>query len=453
MEIRSLRARAHEDGKQGGRRRRGRGGLPLLAGLSFAVASAGLMLPADAAVNDPHTVFVLKNDSIVEVEGLADGENVRVEVRRDGVLVGSSEGPAANPGGTFMINHDFCWDNFTPEILPGDVVTVTTAAGVDTVPVTNIHVTQGPTLAGNSFTIRGTVTPRVPAGQLMAEARGDTPQGEVFRPLAPNLNPDAGEVRGQITYDGPTGGAFTATYTGLNADQVAAVPNLGEFFVAHVAATSAGGDPKEMTMATEGSPVPGPGCSLDAPVVRHAVTDLSLPVINRRTMDRNLRVSGMTLNSTAVQVRLRDRDGTVVTRNVTPAPATGAQTWGATFTPTQMRRLNGRINVAGSYTSAGATLRGATMSVTKDIVAPKRPHASPDGGTYRRRQAVSLGAQAGSQIRYTLGTRQPAPRLRTGSVYRGRQIRITSTQTLKAIAVDKAGNVSQVTSERYVIRR
>lgn len=422
--------------------------MPVVAGLSCAVAAAGLTLPADAAVTDPHTVFVLKNDSIVEVEGLAAGENVLVQVRRNGVVVGSSEGPAANPGGTFMINHDFCWDGFTPEILPGDVVTVTTAAGVDTVPVTDIHVTEGPALLGNSFTIRGTVTPRVPVGELQVEARTNDPIR--FRPLAPDV---ADGVTGRIAYDNPTGGAFTATFTGLNAQQVEAVGNLGEFHVAHVAATSAGGDPKEMTMATEGTPVPGPGCSVDAPVVRHAVTGLSLPVINRRTMDRDLRVSGMTLDSTGVQVRLRDGDGTLVTKNVDPRPATGAQTWTTTFTPTQMRGLNGRVNVSATYTSGGATLTGANMNLLKDIVAPRRPQASPDGGTYRRRQAVSLSAPAGTQIRYTLGTRQPAPRLRTGNVYRGRQIRITATQTLKAIAVDKAGNVSSLRSERYVIRR
>ena len=217
MEILSLRARTHGEGKQGGRRRTGRAGLTLLAGLSCAVASAGLMLPADAAVNDPHTVFVLKNDSIVEVEGLTDGENVRVPVRRNGVVVGSSEGPAANPGGTFMINHDFCWDNFTPEILPGDVVSVTTAAGVDTVPVTDIHVTQGPVVVGNSFTIRGTVneTPRPPVGELQVEARTNDPIR--FRPLAPDV---VDGVTGRITYDNPTGGAFTATFTGMNAQQV-----------------------------------------------------------------------------------------------------------------------------------------------------------------------------------------------------------------------------------------
>ena len=427
----------------------------VLGALSCAVATAGLMIPADAAVSDPHTVFVLKNDSIVEVEGLQPGEQTLVEVVRNGVVVGSVNQPASNPGGTLIINHDLCWDNFTPEILPGDVVRVTTASGVDTVPVRNISVTEGPTEAGaDSFTIRGTITPRVPAGDLMAEARGDTPGGNRFRPLAPNLQPDAGEVRGEITYDAATGGAFTATFSGLNADQQAAIAQgtLGEFHVAHVAATSAGGDPKELTMATTGSPVPGPGCSLDAPVVRHAVTDLSRDVINKANQGRDLVVRGMTLDADAVSVRLRDGDGTVRTQAATIAGQTGAQTWRATFPSTSFRGLSGRIVASARYTTATATVNGGTMSLLKDVVAPRSPQASPDGGTYRRRQAVSLSAEPGAQIRYTLGRRLPAPRPRTGNVYRGRQLRVTSSQTLKAIAIDRAGNVSRLRTERYVIR-
>lgn len=425
----------------------------VLGALSCAVATAGLMIPADAAVRDPHTVFVLKNDSIVEVEGLQPGEQTLVEVVRNGVVVGSVNQPASNPGGTLIINHDLCWDNHTPEILPGDVVRVTTAAGVDTVPVRNISVTEGPTVTGaGSFTIRGTITPRVPEEQLMAEARGDTPGGARFRPLAPNLNPDTGEVRGVIDYDATTGGAFTATFTGLTDDQVAAVPDLGEFMVSHVAATSAGGDPKELTMATTGSPVPGPGCSLDAPVVRHAVTDLSRDVINKANQGRDLVVRGMTIDATNVSVRLRDRDGTVRTQAATVTGASGPQTWRATFPSTSFRGLSGRIVASARYTTATATINGGTMSLLKDVVAPRSPQASPDGGTYRRRQAVSLSAEPGAQIRYTLGRRLPAPRPRTGNVYRGRQLRVTSSQTLKAIAIDRAGNVSRLRTERYVIR-
>jgi hypothetical protein len=423
--------------------------------LSGAVAMAGVMLPADAAVQDPHTVFVLKNDSIVEVEGLVPGENTLVQVLRNGVVVGSVDQPASNPGGTLIINHDLCWDNFTPEILPGDTVRVTTAQGVDTVRVRNISADAGPTSAGaGSFTIRGTITPRVPVAQLQVEARGDTPGGVRFRPLAPNLQPDAGEVRGQITYDAATGGAFTATFTGLNADQDAAIAQgtLGEFNVAHVAATSAGGDLKEVTMATQGQAVAGPGCAQSAPVRRHAVTNLSHAVINRANRSRDLVVSGMTLNASAVAVQLRDRDGTTVTR---PANLTGAaaQTWRARFTPFQMRRLNGTIRVAGRYTSGAATLNGGTMALTKDLIRPNPPRSSLRPGVYKRRQFITLDAGPAARIRWTLGRRQPAPTARRGNLYRGQQIAITATQTLKMRAVDRAGNASRLVTKRYVIRR
>ncbi|HWM00245.1 MAG TPA: hypothetical protein VNP20_23095, partial [Nocardioidaceae bacterium] len=72
MKRSSLRASGSPGGDR--QRRRASGGrlfkTSALAVLAGAVAAAGMMLPADAAVRDPHTVFVLKNDSIVEVEGL-----------------------------------------------------------------------------------------------------------------------------------------------------------------------------------------------------------------------------------------------------------------------------------------------------------------------------------------------------------------------------------------------
>jgi hypothetical protein len=450
MNQSSLRASGAAGGDR--QRRRAPGGrllkMSALGALSGAVATAGMLLPADAAVRDPHTVFVLKNDSIVEVEGLVPGENTLVQVMRNGVVVGSVNQPASNPGGTLIINHDLCWDNFTPQILPGDTVRVTTAQGVDTVPVRNISVTEGPTITGNSFTIRGTVTPRVPVNQLQVEARTNAPIR--FRPLAPDV---VDGVTGTIAYDAGTGGAFTATFTGMTPQQVEAAGNLGEFNVAHIAATGAGGDPKEVTMATTGTPVPGPGCSLSAPVRAHAVTNLSHSVINRANSRRNLVVSGMTLNSTRVDVRLRDGDGTLVQRRANLAGAGAGQTWRATFTPFQMRRLNGRISVAGRYTSGAATLNGGTMSLSKDLVRPNPPRASLRPGTYRRRQFITLDAGPAARIRWTLGRRQAPPTARRGNLYRGQQIAITATQTLKMRAVDPSGNVSRLVTKRYVIRR
>jgi Chitobiase/beta-hexosaminidase C-terminal domain len=428
------------------------GKLSALGVLSAAVATAGLFLPADAAVTDPHTVVVLKNDSIVEVEGLAAGEAISVEVRRNGVLVGSVAGNASDPGGTFIINHDLCWDNFTPEILPGDVVTVATASSAvaDTVRVRNVHVRQGPVLSGTRFTIRGVVRgPRIPVGQLQVEARTNDPIR--FRPLAPGTEDG---VTGTIRYDRATGGAFTATFTGLNREQRQAVPNFGEFFVSHVAGTSADGEPKEVTMASEGSPVPGPGCSVDAPLGRHAVTNVSMPVVNQNNVTRSLTVRGTSMDATQVSVQLRDGDGTVVTGAATTNRAAGRQRWEATFASRRLRALSGTVRVAGTYTVDGVRIGGSTMTMLKDLVAPRRPSASPRGGTYRRAQSVRLRSQPGTTIRYTLGRgRQAAPRARTGSLYRGRPVRITASQVLKAVAVDRAGNVSRVLRQRYRIGR
>lgn len=412
-----------------------------LGALSCAVGAAGLMLPADAAVNAAHAVVVLKDDAIVEADGFSSEEDVLVEVTRNGVVVGSAQ-TTANLEGFVNINHDDCWDVFTPQILPGDVVRVTDSAGtIDTVPVTNIEVTEGPVLTGSSFTIRGRVNGvRPPVGELQVEARTNDPIR--FRPLAPTPNPDDDEVRSTVTYDG-AGGAFTATFFGLNEQQQEAAQNFGEFFVSHLAAAN------EITSASEGTGSPGPGC----PATQgHAVTKVSSPIINRANQGLGLTVSGMTLDATAVSVRLRDGDGTLVTKDVTPTPATGAQTWTARFSALEMAALDGRITVAGTYTSDGTQLNGVTMSLMKDLVAPARPSASPDAGAYRRRQSVSLSAGPGEQIRYTLGNgTQPAPGASTGSLYRGRQIAITASQTLKAVAIDQADNVSPVTRQRYRI--
>jgi len=453
MEQRSWRARARGESTtatRGWRWHRGRrAGAPVLGGLTCAIAAAGLGLPADAAVRDPHTVFVLKNDSIVEVEGLRNGENVLVQVRRNGVVVGSSQGPAANPGGTYMINHDFCWDGYTPEILPGDVVTVRTAAGTDTVPVTDIAVTQGPVVLGDTFTIRGTVTPRVPVGQLQVEARTNDPIR--FRPLAPDV---VDGVTGTIAYDTATGGDFTATFTGLSPEQVEAAGNLGEFHVAHVAATGAAGDPKEVTMATQGAPVPGPGCGLEAPAVTEAVTAVTPGLISRRNAGASLAVQGFARDAAQVTVRLRDNDPSTAaapTRTADLSAATGAQTWRTSFGPRALAGLNGRVTVSASVDGVAATV---TQAMLRDVVAPKAPTTSLPAGRYRRPQAVSINVPAGTRVRYTSGNgRQAPPTATRGKRYLGRQLRISSTTTLKMVAIDRAGNVSKVAERRFVIAR
>ena len=194
------------------------------------------------------------------------------------------------------------------------------------------------------------------------------------------------------------------------------------------------------------TPGPAPGCE-SAPNATHAVSSVTPQVFNRRTAPgTSLRVSGFSTGAGEVDVRLRDAD-TTVTRAATLTGPADAQTWRATFTAAQLRNLSGNIRV-------NALIDGVQASVGKTVIrdtdAPSRPTASLPGGRYRGNQVISLTSGASDQIRYTLGKgRQARPTANRGTLYRGGQIRPTSTSVLKMIAVDEAGNVSPLVRERY----
>jgi len=64
---------------------------------------------------------------------------------------------------------------------------------------------------------------------------------------------------------------------------------------------------------------------------------------------------------------------------------------------------------------------------------------SGDSGTHRRTQFVALSASAGEWTRYTLGNAsQPVPNRVRGTLYRGGQIQIARSRTLKTTAIDAA---------------
>ena len=86
---------------------------------------------------------------------------------------------------------------------------------------------------------------------------------------------------------------------------------------------------------------------------------------------------------------------------------------------------------------------------TKDITPPQPPKIDPTGGTYVGFQAVTLAAEKGARIRYTLdGT---APTATWGLDYTTAIMIGAGQTTLKTIAVDRAGNRSSVATELYVI--
>jgi Chitobiase/beta-hexosaminidase C-terminal domain len=205
------------------------------------------------------------------------------------------------------------------------------------------------------------------------------------------------------------------------------------------------------------TPGPALGCE-GSPSAQWAVTNTTPGAVNLNNRARGLTVRGLSNAATAVTVSLTDSDPTTAPRTVTKAatlagPAGGRQTWTASFTQAQLRGLNGRIRVGARHTTAGGQFAGTAMTVLKDLVAPNAPRASLREGTYNRTRRVSLRTGTNNQIRFTLGDgSQARPTRNRGAIYRGQRIRISSTQVLKAIAVDRAGNVSPLLRNRYRIR-
>jgi hypothetical protein len=107
--------------------------------------------PAQGTVVDiapGHNITVFHNIDFIATFGHGLGDDLTVEVRRNGVVIGSSAGPTVETpeGPGLEVNHGpegvpadgDCWVGHTPDIRPGDHVIVRGPAGTDRVIVDNI---------------------------------------------------------------------------------------------------------------------------------------------------------------------------------------------------------------------------------------------------------------------------------------------------------------------------
>src|SRR3954452_8383730 len=203
-----------------------------LAGIAVAAsASAALIWSAtgNAAVTAPHFINVFPSRDFVHIEGYEPGAQVKVTVRHDPTAITSltNAGQDASATGTvgsdgiFEVNHPggACWTGFTPDIRPGDTVSVKdTAAGteLDSMVVQNVSGGRPIQTAPDTIIVHGTA----------ANADGSRPSVAVLssRLINPtrfftnggkrNLNAPA------VSYDAATGNAWTATYAGLAATDI-----------------------------------------------------------------------------------------------------------------------------------------------------------------------------------------------------------------------------------------
>jgi hypothetical protein len=426
------------------------GSVAMMGGLSAALTMALVSPPAGAA--DPaHTVTVSKDESVVVVAGLTAGDAVQVEVRRNGVQIGSADG-VAPPDGIFQLHHKVetvpetavCWTGSTPEILGGDVVRVTSGGLEDEVVVSDINVTQGPTKVDrNTGIVLGRIAgPVPPISELRVVTSGRTASDERFDGLAPGA---IDGVVGRLKYVAP--GRFKATFDGLTPSQMGAFLDSEDVRATHESAST--GIASHSTVAAYGADARFIE-DLCPPVARRAVTGTSQGVINRENVDEALRVWGVSAGASSVRVGLEDRKGT---RRTWPGTVLGtgtAQTWQVTYPAGYLSKFaDGRLTISAEYTEDAGVLAGVERTIRKDTAAPAGPRIRPRGGTFLRSVQVRLRSPGAREVWYTLnGTR---PGRNRGAEYDG-EFTLSRTATLKAIAYDAAGNRSRVTSARFTRR-
>ncbi|APX01915.1 hypothetical protein BWQ92_09500 [Arthrobacter sp. QXT-31] len=431
----------------------------------FAIPAASAAVPTF-----PDNIVVFPDRDFITIEGYQDriGETATVEVSRGGKVVGSAQSEVAAGDVAFEINHPggVCWGagtglNVTPDILPGDVVSIKfggTSAGETKVQDT--YVTGSSTRNGNTVTVKGYVGNGVNQAQMeqriIEPALNDTSIGrrDVRALPGPVVASDKGGYSSGMTIEGTT---FTATYV------------FDETAAAELAANAAGArsmawevadaddNRQGLTISEYGEPGgPGMGGCPNGPLQSGPPAP-----------------SGITAANTADGIKLNWKSAEAIPG--TPA-ITGyrAVAVGKTVTGNERVEIGKRISGAGAtgttitglsadeeydvyvvgVSSVGETFPAAHAIPVTDTEAPT-VSASPDGGTSAVAQTVTLTAsETGSDIYYTIDGSEPVISggvLSDSALHYEGPMDVAATTTLKFVAFDPSGNVSAVTERVFTV--
>lgn len=434
--------------------------------LAAAIALPALVGPASAAdsVQRGRSIEAFIGTNLVDIQGYPANKSVKVEVLRNGVLVGSVVG-RTDADGYIEFNHvgggpvsagGDCFQNpVSPDVMPGDVIRTQVAGESirDRAVVRDIFLdTEATQVVGNEIHV---------FGHVRGTASGPINTGADILDLRLNANgftwesgdrPGRGDLR-----EGVTAADFSRDADG-DPTTFEHVFNLDP--TSNDASEAAGNNFEQaFEWSRDGAAVPPalfvsdaeagglPGCP---PFADHAVTGKSVAAINKANIAGGLTFSGISSGAEAVTVTLSDGNAATVDLEL-PATIKAAytaphQTWRTSAMSADQVRVLKLMDDGRLTASIG---QGPVLRVTKDTVAPaKVVAAAPRPGTYNRTQLVTLEASPGNEIRYTLNGSRPSA---TSNLF-SRSIRVARTTTIKAVAVDKAGNLGPVGSYRYVIR-
>jgi Chitobiase/beta-hexosaminidase C-terminal domain len=420
---------------------------PLAAAL---IGSAALAAPAgaQAPVGGPVVPFVgiTANTAEIIAEGLSPAD---VTVTRNGATLATGAFVDSTDG-AFTVNSAEiaaaglpigCWASFTPQLLPGDVVSV---AGER--PVTIPAVTaEAPQQVGDSVVVHGTAVNVDPAMPLSVQ---------IWAAGGRFVNPRIGLSGGQFI---DTSGASPGTTASLTFDAAnpthwtAKFSNLGGNlpFAAGGTAVAASASPDVVGAGTlfsvdyqAGGVAAGQAnCPAYAPDEARSV---SRSLITTANAGSDLTVNGVAHpGASLTAITLTDSTGKVIT-----APALGGAIWSANVPSASLAGLaDGPISIGTALATFG---KGATATglLSKDTTAPSAVTASVPSGQYPSTQNVALRSSDGT-IHYTTDGSDPSASSKT---YTG-AISVAQTGPVKAIAIDGAGNASDISRFDYVIAR
>jgi hypothetical protein len=267
----------------------GRRRLCMLVAAAAAAATIFLPGPALAQVVDnppllPRAITVFPERDFISAEGFVPNADLLVQVLRNGVL--SDATGTSNASGLLEVNHPggICWNKFTPDIGPADVVQVTymdtgknralvpsPVAGAGSAVITqNVTATQAYDAGDGTVIVKGKAQladgSPIPLDRLEVRIINkdfiDPPTSRITRR---DIRADISGGRilgvpgggGTLAYDSPTATTFTAVLFGMNAaERLLAVQ--GQTRVMGWQVTTAGGDRLGVTIYEVGE-VGGPG--------------------------------------------------------------------------------------------------------------------------------------------------------------------------------------------------
>ncbi|MFP5253553.1 MAG: chitobiase/beta-hexosaminidase C-terminal domain-containing protein [Actinomycetes bacterium] len=405
----------------------------------------------------PRNLVIFPERDFVTIEGYEAeaGETLEVRVIRGEVEVGRSIVTAAAGDPSAEVNHPggACWIGSTPDLRPGDRVEVLPrTGGGDATTVLGVVATAATAPSGTTDTVVVTGTAmgadgiRLPLDRL--EQRLINPDLKLTVQGRRDLRATSdGAGDGLLSYDDPAdpaNGRWTATYTGL-APEVVEAALAGQTRIMAWQAT-VGAERAGITIYEVGE-AGGPGMGGCPARAEHAVTSTTPATMNAAllTGSADFTVAGVSGGAGPTAVTL-----TVGAEQVAADPVVdhGNGTWSATFAASSWGSLpDGDVVVRAEFAGGTPSLG---LSVLKDTAVPLAPVASPGSGTYKTDQAVTLSSPDKDLVTLHWTTDNTTPG--AASTLFTEQIPVTADTTLRAVAIDRAGNTSAPGVFRYLIR-